>query len=52
MENIVNKDRLLVMFEVNRVRKAPDQDAAKGIKTNRIMQGVLRNQRVSGLKTL
>jgi len=51
-KNLMNKDRLRVMLEVNRVWKPPDENAANGIKTNRIMQWALGNQRVSGLETL
>ena len=51
MKDVVNKDCLPVMLEVNRIRKALDKDAAKRVKPNWIMQRMAGYQRESGLKT-
>lgn len=46
MKNVVNKDRLFIVLEVNRVGKATNKNAAKGVEANRIMERVCGDQRV------
>ena len=51
MKNVVNEDRLFIMVEVNRVGKATNKNAAKGIKSNRIMERVRGDQCVGTFQT-
>ena len=51
MKNVVNEDRLFIMVEVNRVGKATNKNAAKGIKSNRITERVRGDQCVGTFQT-
>ena len=46
----MNKDRFLAVFEVNRVRKAPNENPAEGVKPNRIMERVCGDRCVGALQ--
>ena len=50
MEYAVHEDGLIIVIKVNGVRESLDEDAAKGIKTNRVVGGVFRNQVVCPLQ--
>src|ERR1035441_5269910 len=47
VKNVININSLFIVFEVNLIREAPNKNATKGIKANRVTERRGGDQRIS-----